>query len=105
MKSLQVIQFRAFRKTAPFGESGVRRHLCEENYLSSGNLPVARGRFPKSLNFSDRKSGLVNRAVNVADAFSLYCLYIPVCDQFANCAADGIPGTIILLNQSVFRRK
>ena len=42
---------------------------------------------------------------NIAHPFSMERLDISVCDQGADSSADGISGTVIDLNQGVFRVK
>ena len=105
MDSLNIINFGIFRKA---GESCLllgHMQFCEQSDMCVCLLTISCGRFCKSLNFPNRKGCLFGRLINISDTLSLHGLYIAVTDQKCNCTAKSVSGTIVNLDQSIFRGK
>ena len=105
MDSLNIINFGIFRKT---GESCLllgHMQFCEQSDMCVCLLTISCGRFCKSLNFPNRKGCLFGWLINISDTLSLHGLYIAVTDQKCNCTAKSVSGTIVNLDQSIFRGK
>ena len=105
MDSLNIINFGIFRKA---GESCLllgHMQFCEQSDMCVCLLTISCGRFCKSLNFPNRKGCLFGWLINISDTLSLHGLYIAVTDQKCNCTAKSVSGTIVNLDQSIFRGK
>ena len=79
--------------------------FCEQSDMCVCLLTISCGRFCKSLNFPNRKGCLFGWLINISDTLSLHGLYIAVTDQKCNCTAKSVSGTIVNLDQSIFRGK
>lgn len=103
--SLNVINFSILRKTGHGSLFLVQAQLREQSDTCAGFLSIACSRFSKRFNLADRKSSLFRWLVNIPDTFSLHGLHIAVVDQKRDRAAQGISGTVVNLDQRIFRGK
>ena len=105
MDTLNIIYFCTSGKSCVSRLLFADTKLCKESHLCMGILTVPCSRFLEGFNLSDGESSLLVWTVDIADTFSLHGLYIAVIDKKTDRTAQGIAGTAVSPDQSVFGRQ
>ena len=105
MEPLDVVNVRPRWISHSAGLLFIHSQFSKKENLCERRVAVSRRRFPEALDFTDSKGGLFRRLVDVAHALALHGLYIAVTDKKTDRTAQGIAGTAIGLDQSVFGRQ
>src|SRR5699024_12671900 len=105
MKTLDIINYGFQWKACFFSDFFIDRQFHELKHFGAPFFFITDGGLFKGFDPTYHIGGLLYGAENIAHPFSMERLDISVCDQGADSSADGISGTVIDLNQGVFRRE